>query len=128
MPEEAKSDHLKPDVEIHELPEDTQIVAPMEGNVSLEYIKDDIQEDGSLKKGRFVFKSRDGSGNTINLTLEPTNFRLLVEPSTPTITSEGGVVKYSHEIILRKGEPFAAIKNPHAEMTINTSSVSNPRI
>lgn len=127
MPEGTNNDDLKPDVEIHELPEETQIVSPMDANASLEYIKDDIQEDGSLKKGKFVFKSRDGEGNEIVLTMEPTNFRLLVEPSTPTITSEGEIVTYSHRIILKRGETFAAIKNPQSKMIVN-ASVSNPRI
>ena len=121
MPEEAKSDG----VEIHKLPEETQLVAPMEGeNVLFEYTKDDIQEDGSFRKGKFVFNSKDGNGTGISLTVEPTNFRLLVEPSTPTVTSEGKIVKYSHKVILNKGEPFAAIKNPQGVTFMQTSSSS----
>lgn len=127
MPEEAKNDQLKADVEIREMPEETQVIAPMEAKATLEYTKDDIQEDGSFKKGKFVLKSKDEEGRELGLALEPTNFRLLVEPSTPTITSEGEVVKYSHEIVLRKGEPFAAIKNPQSKLIVN-ASVTNPRI
>ena len=54
---------------IKELPAGTQIVAPIDGNVFVEYNKDDRQPDGSLKSGIVVIESKDPNGNVIRITV-----------------------------------------------------------
>lgn len=102
---------------IENLPEGIQIIAPLEGNVAFEYKNADKQADGSLSRGKVIIVSKDG----ISITMEADNIQLLVGSSTPTETSEEGIVKSSQEIPVKMGDPLFSMKNKSSEVSVNAS-------
>lgn len=112
-----ESSRLQEGLLIKEIPEGSQIVAPLEGNVAFEYKNADKQADGSLNRGKVVIVSKDG----ISITMEADNIQLLVGSSTPTETSEEGIVKSSQEIPVKMGEPLFSMKNKSSEVFFNAS-------
>ena len=105
------------------LPEGTQVVAPMEGTIHFEYNKEDKLEDGSLRKGKVVIISKTKEGHIVRMTIEADDLKL--SNDAPTITSEEGVVKSSQPLPIKAGEPLFVIKNK-GDVTLRGPQVSKP--